>query len=387
MLVTREAQEENESRTLASYATLSRDSRGRRFPQEPASHRTEFQRDRDRIIHSAAFRRLEYKTQVFLSFEGEYYRTRLTHTIEATQIAQSIARALGANPDLTEAISLAHDLGHSPFGHAGEAALDEAMAAHGGFDHNRQSLRIVDDLELRYPGHSGLNLSWEVREGIAKHVPGPILSPEFADGACPSLEAQVANIADDIAYSCHDLDDGLRSRLLSGAQIEKAGVALWQEAIEAISARYGALDAETQRHAATRYLVDRLIADVIDNTELTLRREGLGSPTAVRQRPSDIVAFSTELQPKIDALRAFLFHNLYQHTEVVRMSEKAKRLLTTLFLEFRRQPRQLPESVLAAAKKTESLERAICDYLASLTDRYAVLESRRLFDFDVVVLP
>jgi len=378
-MLTREQWEELEAERLAPYAMKSRESRGRAHPEPEHPYRSAFQRDRDRIIHTTAFRRLEYKTQVFVYYEGDYYRTRLTHTIETAQIARTLARALMLNEDLVEAISLAHDLGHTPFGHAGEETLNELMKEHGGFNHNRQSLRIVEHLEERYPGFRGLNLTWEVREGIIKHV----TEYDRADAAgyepdkAATLEAQVVNVADEIAYITHDLDDGLRSGLLHPDALK--GIALWEEALEMIGGMKEGFSDMT-RHCLIRRLIDMEVTDVIEETCRRLKAYAIRSPQQAREVGTDIVGFSPSMTARNRELKDFLFQHLYCHYRVMRMAAKARRLITELFRAYVEDPSQLPLSTQARLKRGEELHRVVCDYIAGMTDRYALEEYRKLFD-------
>jgi dGTPase len=350
-------------------------SRGRAFPENEHRYRTAYQRDRDRIIYTTAFRRLEYKTQVFVTYEGDYYRTRLTHTLEGAQIGRTVARSLCANEDLVEAITLAHDLGHPPFGHSGEEALHDLMKDHGGFEHNSHSLRIVDVLEERYPGFRGLNLTWEVREGIIKHV----TTYDRADASAfeperyPSLEAQIVSAADEIAYNNHDLDDGLRSGLLSTSDL--AGISLWEEARAAVP---GELDDMT-RHRIVRRLIGWQVDDLLAETERRIQDLQVTSVDGVRDAPRMLVGFSSEMDAKREELKRFLYKRLYRHYRVVRMAEKARRIVTELFTSYLNMPDQLPRWVQDRAD-SEGLHQAICDYLAGMTDRYAIEEHAKLFD-------
>jgi len=378
MLAIRERQEENELRLLAPYATRSQDSRGRVHAEAEHPYRTVFQRDRDRIVHATAFRRLEYKTQVFVNYEGDHYRTRLTHTLETAQIARTIARALLLNEDLTEAIALAHDLGHTPFGHAGETALHEIMQGHGGFNHNAQSLRLVEELEQRYPGFAGLNLTWEVREGIIKHTTAYDASDAHAyePESRASLEAQVVNAADEIAYNAHDLDDGLRAGLILPAQLD--GVRVWEETCARACVSPGALS-DMDRHAVVRELINAEVTDLLQHSAGALAAEGIDSPQAARHRPSNLVGFSPAMSDKNHELRQLLQSRLYRHYRVMRMAVKAQRLVTALFNAFLEEPSQLPQSVQRRLQGCEP-HRVICDHVAGMTDRYALQEYRKLFD-------
>jgi dGTPase len=367
MLMTRERLEGSEDANLAPYAMRSSQTRGRAVAEDEHRYRTRFQRDRDRIIYTTAFRRLEYKTQVFVTYEGDYYRTRLTHTLEGAEIGRTIARVLGANEDLVEAITLAHDLGHPPFGHSGEEALHSLMKECGGFEHNSHSLRIVDELEERYPGWRGLNLTWEVREGIIKHV----TTYDRADAS--ALEAQIVSAADEIAYNNHDLDDGLRSAMIAPGEL--AGVALWEEAR---STAGGDIDDMT-RHRIVRRLIGWQVDDLLEETERRIQRYGVSSVKDVRDCPSMLVGFSEKMEAKRAELKRFLYARLYRHYRVVRMAEKARRVVTELFDSYVAMPDQLPRWVQERAE-VEPLRRAICDYLAGMTDRYAIEEHCKLFD-------
>lgn len=372
--------EQEEAARLAPYAVRSRDTRGRRFAEPEDPFRPVFQRDRDRIIHSAAFRRLEYKTQVFVNHEGDHYRTRLTHTIEVSQIARSVSRALRLNEDLTEAIVLAHDLGHTPFGHAGERTMNDLMEGEGGFEHNLQSLRVVDRLEKRYPDFDGLNLSYEVREGICKHNtpfdrPPPV--PQFDTPGHPSVEAQVADIADEIAYSSHDVDDGLRSGMLTNASLDS--VRLWREAVRVTRERYHAIDNDVLRSRAVSYMISSLAKDLIQATQQRLAALALHSADEVRACRQRCVCFSSEMTDKNSELKAFLLKEMYGNYRVVRMEEKARRIITDLFTAYCNRPEQLPPHIFTKIGK-ESLRRVVCDYIAGMTDRFALEEHRKLFD-------
>ncbi len=385
MIHTREAYETMEDRLLAPYALRSRLSRGRTYPEPEHPYRTAFQRDRERILHTTAFRRLEYKTQVFIIHEGDYYRTRLTHTLEVAQIGRAMARALGANEDLVEAICLAHDLGHPPFGHAGEATLNVLMAEHGGFNHNIQSLRIVEKLERRYPDFPGLNLTWETREGMVKHETDydRADASRFEPDKRGSLEAQLANPADELAYTAHDLDDGLRSALLTPEALE--GLGWWQRLKESLAWDGHHFD-EMMRHRVVRRLLGLLITDLIEETNRRLEEAGCRSPDDVRSQSENVVALPAETAAMTHELKRFLYENLYHHPRVVRMQKKAERVLTALFRAYESEPRQLPREVQAKIKAgTRPFHRIICDYIAGMTDRYALQEYAKLFDPNVRV--
>ncbi len=378
MLVTREDIEGREGNLLAPYGMRSGQSRGRVFPEEEAPYRTAFQRDRDRILHNTAFRRLEYKTQVFVIHEGDYYRTRLTHTLEVAQIGRTMARALGANEDLVEAVCLAHDLGHPAFGHAGEMTLNHLMQGHGGFDHNRQSLRIVDKLAIHYPRFRGLNLTWEVREGMVKHETEYDIADasDFEPEKQCTLEGQLANPADEIAYTAHDLDDGLRSGLLKPVQLE--GIAWWERLKESLGWDGCAFD-DMIRYRLTRRLIGLLVTDLIEATSQQLEQCGCASVEDVRQRSQKIVGLSPVIAAITRELKRFLYENLYRHPHVMRMQLKAERVITALFEAYLSEPAQLPYEVQAKLRE-RPLERVICDYIAGMTDRYALQEYAKLFD-------
>jgi len=365
---------------LAAYAAHAEHSRGRRHQEPESPGRTAFQRDRDRVIHSSAFRRLEYKTQVFVNHEGDLFRTRLTHSLEVAQIGRSIARQLGVNEDLVEAISLAHDLGHTPFGHAGQDALHECMKAHGGFEHNLQSLRVVDELEERYGAFNGLNLSFETREGILKHCSlenarglGE-LGERFLQKRQPSLEAQIANLADEIAYNNHDIDDGLRSGLLQLSQLED--VPLFARHAKEVRAQFPDIGERRMVNETVRRMINTLIVDLASESARRIAAARPGSIEDVRQA-GPLVAFSPAVRTEADALKSFLLNNLYRHFRVMRMTTKAKRIVADLFAAFYDEPRLLPLD--HQARVAEDRARAIADYVAGMTDRYAMKEHQRLF--------
>lgn len=379
-MLTREEIELYEDKYLAAYAAKSKDSRGRKVKEDEHPYRSCYQRDRDRIIHSAAFRRLEYKTQVFVNHEGDYYRTRLTHTLEVSQIARTMASALKLNEDLVEAIALAHDLGHTPFGHAGEEALAELMQAHGGFDHNLQGLRVVDILEERYPNFNGLNLTWEVREGIVKH--STVFDkkqnvPELEPSTQPTLETQVVDLADEIAYDNHDLDDGITSGLILEKDLED--VELWSRVCKQLIAKYASIDDVRRKYQVIKSLIDLQVTDIITESEGRLCRLNLKSSDAVKRLNSQVISFSEKLQREREPLRKFLLEKLYRHHRVIRMSYKAKRFIQDLFNVYLAKPEQLPY-VLRSDKESDSLRRIICDHIAGMTDRQALDEYKKLFD-------
>ena len=375
---------------LASYAADARHSRGRRFAEAAPTQRTEFQRDRDRIVHSTAFRRLVYKTQVFVNYEGDLYRTRLTHSLEVAQIARTIARALNLNEDLSEAICLAHDLGHTPFGHAGQDALNECMRDYGGFEHNLQSLRVVDELEELYADFSGLNLTFECREGILKHCSvgnakmlGEI-GERFIKRQQPGLEAQLANFADEIAYNNHDVDDGIRAGLINVDQLRE--VALFKEFYDQVHARYPRLAGRRLVYEIVRRMINRLVTDLIQATQARLDAAAVTTIDDVRVHAGPLVGFSDATRELNLELKKFLRQHVYKHYKVLRMTAKARRVLASLFDAFFSDPALMPEEHSTAAARGEQAHgpagraRAVADYVAGMTDRYAILEHRRLFD-------
>ncbi|HVM97328.1 MAG TPA: deoxyguanosinetriphosphate triphosphohydrolase [Candidatus Acidoferrales bacterium] len=371
-----------EDSILAPYAMRSGASRGRAHRETEDRFRLAFQRDRDRIIHSTAFRRLEYKTQVFVNHEGDYYRTRLTHTMEAAQIVRTAARVLRLNQDLAETIALSHDLGHTPFGHAGERTLNHLMADHGGFEHNRQSLRIVDLLEERYPTFKGLNLTWEVREGIVKHsLPyDKPLARDFEPGKAPTLEAQLVDYADEIAYNTHDIDDGLKSGLLSPEQLDD--VSLWRETYGAIRMEFPQAGFRIWRYQVQRALINAFVTDLIETVESRLQSLRITDVDAVRAQAKPIATFSDAMEARRLELKSFLMENLYRHFRVTRMMVKVQRVMADLFQAYMSEPNQLPPHIHARTRGGETLARVICDYIAGMTDRFALEEHRKLFDPD-----
>ena len=372
----REAVEREEIERLGAWAVRSAESLGRVYDEPDHSHRTAFQRDRDRIVHSRAFRRLEYKTQVFVYHEGDHHRNRLTHTIEGSQIARTLARALRLNEDLAEAVSLAHDLGHTPFGHAGERALSELMRNDGGFDHNRQSLRIVDLLEDRYPHFRGLNLTSETREGILKHGcpwEHPVPVPELSES--PSLEAQVVDVADEVAYMNHDLDDGLRSGLLRLEQLSE--VALWRDAFAQAASNLPGASTKVLQAKTVRTIIDQLVCDLIEATAVRIESGGVRSVAEVRASKIRLVGYSPSIEIAKRDLKRFLYENLYFHPRVLAMSDRGAGILTDLFKVFRDDPTILPSHVQARFDE-DGEARAIADYVAGMTDRFAIGEHDRL---------
>jgi dGTPase len=365
---------------LASYAAHAAATRGRMYAEPAAATRSHFQRDRDRIVHSTAFRRLEYKTQVFVNHEGDLFRTRLTHSLEVAQIARSLARALRVNEDLIEAIALAHDLGHTPFGHAGQDALHDCMRPYGGFEHNLQSLRVVDELEERYGAFDGLNLCFETREGILKHCSldnarrlGAI-GERFLLRQQPSLEAQIANLADEIAYNNHDIDDGLRSGLLSLAQLDQ--IPLFARHARAVRDEFPQIGERRMIHETTRRTINSLAVDLIGESKRRIEEAAPATIEDVRAA-APLVAFSEPVRAEADTLKHFLRDHLYRHYQVMRMTEKARRVVRDLFEAFLNEPRLLPTGHRLRAERDRP--RAIADYVAGMTDRYAMKEHRRLF--------
>jgi dGTPase len=367
-----------EDNILAPYGIHSKNSKGRIYQDSEPDFRTRFQRDRDRIIHTSAFRRLEYKTQVFINYEGDHYRTRLTHTLEVAQIGRTIARAIGANEDLVEAICLAHDLGHPPFGHSGETTLNRLLTDQGGFDHNKQSFRIVTKLENRYPNFPGLNLSWEVLEGIVKHESEYDVSDakDFNPELRGHIEAQIANIADELAYTAHDLDDGLRSGLIFPEMLKS--IELWEILCENVGWHNGQLD-DLTRHTMIRRLIGMEINDVLNSTENLLNQNSIRSVEQVQKLQFNLIVFSEDMIRRNRTLKDFLYKNLYRHYRVQRMSVKADRILSELYSSYINEPMILPKHVQDKIT-TSNVNRTICDYIAGMTDRYAIDEYQKLFD-------
>lgn len=371
-----------ERSNLSPYSAQSSLSRGRRYEEAFKDDRPHFERDRDRIIHCTAFRRLEYKTQVFVNHEGDYYRTRLTHTLEVAQISKGIARRLKLNEDLAESIALAHDLGHTPFGHTGEETLDRLMQNCGGFEHNRQSLRVVEELEERYPNFPGLNLTWETREGLIKRSfpgkQGPEGIPEeYAPYLAPTLEAQIIELADEIAYNNHDIDDGLEAGYLSGEDL--LGVDLWREINGHVRNKFPSIGAKKEKYQTISHLIGFLIGDLVQFTQAQLRDHRIKELEDVRQVGENLVRFSPATQRKNHELKAFLHQRLYRHYKMERMRLKARRTLTRLFETCLENPTLLPFKHQERALR-EPIERVVCDYIAGMTDRYALEEYKRLFD-------
>ncbi len=371
--------EAREANTLAPYALLSARSRGRAHPEPESATRTAFTRDRDRIIHTTAFRRLEYKTQVFVFYEGDHYRTRLTHTLEVAQLGRALAQGLGANDTLTEAICLAHDLGHAPFGHAGEYALNDLMAGHGGFNHNTQSYRIVTFLERRFPTFNGLNLTYETRQGMIKHETA--YDKSDATGYEPelrgSLEAQIANLADEIAYNAHDLDDGLRAGLFTVNDL--AELSLWQALCDSVGWAAPAPFTAMERRGIVRELIGRSVLDVLTETDAALTGSNLTSPEAIQQHDRDVVAYSPSFGAEVAELKAFLYEKMYRHYRMVRMQNKAETFISAIFEAYIKEPQMLPAATQARLEESP-LHRVVADYVAGMTDRYALDEWQKLFD-------
>ncbi|MGV8712314.1 MAG: deoxyguanosinetriphosphate triphosphohydrolase [Nitrosomonas sp.] len=365
---------------LACFAVSSSNSRGRKIHEPPPIARTEFQRDRDRIIHSAAFRRLEYKTQVFVNHEGDLFRTRLTHSLEVAQIGRSIARTLRLNEDLVEAISLAHDLGHTPFGHAGQDALNDCMKTHGGFEHNLQSLRVVDVLEERYADFDGLNLCFETRQGIIKHAAKKNLQKlgeigeRFLQNQRPSLEAQLANVSDEIAYNNHDIDDGLRSGLITLQQLED--VSIFSRHLSMVNNKYPGLCERRKKYETIRSMINTLVTDLVQQSTQNIQESGIDSLSTVHAAPP-LIGFSPHIRQEQQELKKFLYDNLYRHYRVVRMSNKAQHTIQQLFSAFSAEIRLLP--IEYQKKFDQEGHQVIADYIAGMTDRYAIKEYQRLF--------
>jgi len=378
MIYNREKLEAMEEKILAPYGIRSSQTKGRHFPDHEPNYRTSFQRDRDRILHTTAFRRLEYKTQVFINYEGDYFRTRLTHTLEVAQIGRTLARALGANEDLVETICLAHDLGHPPFGHSGEVALHRLMKDYGGFDHNKQSFRIINKLEKRYDEFPGLNLTWEVLEGVVKHETEYDISDarEFNPELRGHLEAQLANVADELAYTAHDLDDGLRSGMISPEML--SGIEIWEILREGIQWREETLS-DLNRHRLIRHLIGLLVSDVVAATDEKIRNANVKSVLDIQKLDYNVAGHSSDMHRRNRELKDFLYNKLYRHFRVVRMAVKAENTITELFNAYRSEPTMLDDTFQALLEE-RGLERTICDYIAGMTDRYAVEEHQKLFD-------
>ncbi len=371
--------EKKEAAELAPYASLNSLSKGREHPEDEHSYRLAFERDRDRIIHCSAFRRMEYKTQVFFYHEGDYFRTRLTHSLEVAQISRSVALALDLNETLAEAVALAHDLGHTPFGHAGERVMNALMVDEGGFEHNLQTLKVVDYLEYRYPGFPGLNLSWEVREGIAKHSTDYDI-PEiasFGEGQ-PTLEAQIVELADEIAYNNHDLDDGLTSKMITPEQLQD--IVIWRAVTEQVREDMPDITPTMFRHEAIRRIINWQVSDLIENIRNNIGEMGISDRAELADAPARAASFSPGMNEMNRELKKFLRGNLYSHYRVIRMAEKAQRILKDLFEAYIDKPRQLPPHVYGRIGEENGAKRVICDYMAGMTDKFALDEHRKLFD-------
>lgn len=385
-VLTKDDLEQLEEQTLAPYAMLSSKTRGRQYPISPDEFRTEFQRDRDRIIHSAAFRKLEYKTQVFVIHEGDYFRTRLTHTMEVVQIAQSLARNLRLNVDLTEAIALAHDIGHTPFGHSGERALRRLMEDEGGFEHNEQGLRVVELLEERYPDIPGLNLTWEVREGIIKHATDydtPRIEERFEPHKAPTLEAQIVDLADEIAYNNHDLDDALKMGLIEEEDL-KSVPWCWEVFQEArASMKHSARD-KFVKYRAISTVIHMQVTDVLQQTQTNIEKYNIRSVEDVRNLGKKIAQFSPEMKEKNRQLKEFLMANVYRHPRTIKMVTKAEKFVERLFLSYLEVPEQLPRKYQERLKR-ESKKRVICDYISGMTDRYLLEEYIKTFEPQMLI--
>ncbi|MDD2540181.1 MAG: deoxyguanosinetriphosphate triphosphohydrolase [Desulfuromonadaceae bacterium] len=370
-----------ERNDLAGYACTSAASRGRKHTEEHRDNRPVFERDRDRIIHCAAFRRLEYKTQVFVNHEGDYYRTRLTHSLEVAQIGRAIARNLSLNEELTEALALSHDLGHTPFGHTGEDVLNRLMDGFGGFEHNMQSFRVVDELEERYPGFNGLNLTWEVREGIIKHSTPYDLSSEimaeFLPGTVPTIEGQIINYADEIAYNNHDIDDGLKSGYITLEMLEQ--VDLWREVCSGVRHKYQSIDDKRLVCQTISALIGLLISDICTTTSTNIKALGIASIDDLRRVNRAVVHFNEDITSRSLELKRFLFQNLYRHYKVDKMRVKAEIFITRLFETYLRYPNLLPPKYQSRVERF-GLQRVVCDYIAGMTDRFALDEYKRLFE-------
>lgn len=385
-MLTRQTYEDLEKKILAPYAVKSGESEGRMHPEEEHPFRTRFQRDRDRVIHCGAFRRLEYKTQVFVNHEGDYYRTRLTHSLEVAQIARTIARQLRLNEDLAEGISLAHDLGHTPFGHSGEYVMSHLMKDFGGFEHNRQSFRVVTFLEERYPGFGGLNLTYELLEGMTKHASEYDLpsGDVFKRKGFPSLEAQTCNFADEIAYNNHDIDDGLKSGMIDLIQLKT--IEIWQTHFEKTKKQYPHAALFIQITQTVKEIINTLVTDLVTQTLQNIENLKIQSSSDVREKGKECVNFSPMVKKQNHDLKRFLLNHLYRHYRVVRMAHKAEKIITDLFTAYVKNPRIIPPDFLQKYEKEygasdpEPMERIICDYIAGMTDRFALDEYKKLFD-------
>ena len=385
-MLKREEIERWENNNLSPLAMKSKLSRGRRHKETEHPYRSAYQRDRDRIIHSAAFRRLEYKTQVFVYHEGDYYRTRLTHTLEVSQISRTIAKVLRLNEDLTEAISLAHDVGHTPFGHAVEDTLNELAKEEGGFNHNLQGLRIVDLLEERYPDFKGLNLTYETREGILRHDSGVVKATYYTDKELfrykqPTMEAQLMDIADEIAYDSHDLDDGIKSGMIEDKELKK--IEIWKITLKNINRHYTNLSPELENYLAIRNIINMQVTDLINNTSLKINKAKIRDYAEARNVGKRLVSFSKNVEQLRKELRNFLYNSLYCHWRVLRMSNKAKRFIEKIFYVYADNPYLLPPSFEEKIKRNKkNIKRIVCDFIAGMTDRFALNEYKKLFNPD-----
>jgi len=378
----REDFERRESYMLAPYAVHNSDSRGRHYPEPKHPYRPPFERDRERIIHSTAFRRLQYKTQVFVNHEGDHYRTRMSHTLEVATVSRTIAQTLRLNTDLAEAIALAHDLGHTPFGHTGEEVLNELTQDIGGFEHNRQSLRVVEYLEIKYPNFPGLNLTYETREGIIKHstrYDQPGEKNLFTEReVLPTLEAQIVNVADELAYTAHDIDDGLYSGVLVWEELEK-GFPLWGEIADRMRAEYPEANEEVLRSLCVRELINTLVTDVLNESAKRIEAVNPKSVDDVRRAPYPLIGFSSTMEEQLQYAGKFLYENMYKHYKVLRMATKARIIIEALFEAYMKEPRQLPKTSRSRLE-TDPKEQVVADYIAGMTDRYAMQEYKKLYD-------
>ncbi len=376
----REDKEELEYKVLAHWAMHNRESKGRRYDEPKHPYRVDFERDRERIIHSTAFRRLEYKTQVFVNHEGDHYRTRMTHTLEVATMARSIARALSLNEDLAEAIALAHDIGHTPFGHIGEITLNDLMKENGGFEHNRHGLRIVEKLEERYPNFPGLNLTFEVREGIIKHHTAydKAENIDYEPQRRPPLEAQIVDIADQIAYYSHDLDDGLRSNLFTLNQLE--GISLRDEMVEELKREFPAIDEHILRYQMIRKLINREVTDCIETSRQLITESGMKTVEDVRNAPDRLITISSELKEKNQQLQEFLEKNMYRHPKVLRMALKSKKVIEYLFNCYMEEPKLISDWEKKLSASEGNVKQIVSDHIAGMTDRFAMMEYKKLSD-------
>ena len=381
----REQIESAEREKLVSYACLAAESKGKEYDEDKSINRTDFQRDRDRVLHSTAFRRMEYKTQVFVNHEGDHYRTRLTHTLEVSQIARTVARIFNINEDLTEALVLSHDIGHTPFGHAGERIMKELMEPFGGFEHNKQSLRIVEKLEHPYPHFPGLNLSFEIREGIVKHSAHwkkENVPKEYLPNLQPCLEAQLIDFVDEIAYNNHDVDDGLSSQMFDYEAL--ASVSIWAESVEKVRKKFPKEPVDQLKRLVISAMITTLVDDLVQTTLKNIQDKKIKTLDEIRNLGYSLASYSSKMKDKSLELKSFLRSNLYDHPRVIRMEEKANRIIQDLFRAYQKRPEQLPREFLVR-NKDQAKERMICDYIAGMTDRFAIEEYGKLFDASVRV--